>query len=86
VLSLVVEYNPDYPWGHLIEFEGTREQLIEAGVASCEMLDAWGRVSWKSGADEFGCKFTVEYRANQRFRLIRFLTEKPLLRGRNRSA
>ena len=77
VLRLVVEYNPECPWGHFIEFEGTRDELIGAGVAHPEMFGKLGAEWVNSGPDEFGCKFTVERYRGDRFRVMRFLMECP---------
>ena len=77
VLRLVVEYNPECPWGHFIEFEGTRDELIDAGVADPEMFSRLGSEWVNSGPDQFGCKFTVERHREDRFRLMRFLMESP---------
>ena len=77
VLPLVVEYNPECPWGHYIEFEGSRDQLIAAGVASLEMFIGLSHGGVHSGPDEFGCKFTLERYGVEKFRLMRFLMDHP---------
>ena len=77
VLRLVVEYNPECPWGHFIEFEGTQAELIDAGVAAPEMFNRLGTEWVSSGPDEFGCKFTLERHREDRFRLMRFLMDHP---------
>ncbi|HYL01015.1 MAG TPA: hypothetical protein VEU78_07465 [Steroidobacteraceae bacterium] len=54
----------------LLEFEGTREQLVAAGLAE----DAWfvlEKSSKRSGFDEFGNKFHLEATEQGRFRLSR---------------
>ena len=77
VLPLVVEYQPKLRWGDYIEFEGTQDELLGAGVATPEMFSDFGVHEVRSGPDEFGCKFTLERSAPDRFRLMRFLKEDP---------
>lgn len=52
----------------LLEFEGTREELIAAGLADAALF-VFGKSSERSGYDEFGNKFDLTAIARDRFRL-----------------
>lgn len=52
----------------LLEFEGTREELIAAGLADAALF-TFGKSSARSGFDEFGNKFDLTAIARDRFRL-----------------
>lgn len=53
----------------LVEFEGTREELVAAGLADAALFVSWKPVS-RSGFDEFGNKFDLTATESGRFRLI----------------
>jgi hypothetical protein len=52
----------------LLEFEGTREELIAAGLADATAF-VFGKSPKRSGFDEFGNKFDLTAIAGDRFRL-----------------
>jgi hypothetical protein len=48
-------------WGTFLNFFGSREELISAGLASPEMFENIGKVQ-KSGTDDFGNRYTLRRR------------------------
>lgn len=52
----------------VLEFEGTREELIAAGVADATLF-VFGKSPRRSGFDEFGNQFHLTTIARDRFRL-----------------
>lgn len=55
------------PW--LVELRGTRDELLESGVAECYMFDQLGSNQTRSGPTEYGDSFTLRRMANGRFNL-----------------
>src|SRR5437016_11740306 len=57
-------------WGWLIEFKGSREALLAAGVAEQEMF-ALPRCGRKAARDEFGDSYRIRRRADGTYDLER---------------
>jgi hypothetical protein len=53
----------------LLEFEGTREELVAAGLADAALFGS-GKSLSRSGFDEFGNKYDLTATESGRFRLI----------------
>ena len=60
-----------------IEVRGTREELLECGVAMPYMFDQLGEMLERSGPTEFGDRFTLRRMAKGRYKLTIKNSEEP---------
>jgi hypothetical protein len=65
----VLKHAQAHFWGWHLRFEGTREQLLAAGVADAAMFSNLGKTGVRTDSDDFGTKWTMQRRAAERFEL-----------------
>lgn len=58
-----------YDWGTMAEAIGTREELINSGLCADYMFDQLGEKNARSGPTEYGDRFKLTRRANQRYKI-----------------
>ena len=65
-----------YDWGTMAEAIGTREELINSGLCADYMFDQLGDKNARSGPTEYGDRFRLTRRANQRYKITLCLSPK----------
>lgn len=58
-----------HDWGATAEAIGTRDELISKGLCADYMFDQLGEKKKRTGPTEYGDRFTLERRANERYKI-----------------
>ena len=64
------------PWGTWVGTTGTRDELINSKLCADYMFDQLGEKNARSGPTEYGDRFTLQRRSNQRYQITLWLRPK----------